>query len=70
MSALRRDGLVNVTAVVCARRAVLIEELRDAHRWPDEPLCDSRLTLESLASREGKTVRSLIFFAGAWRPGD
>jgi hypothetical protein len=45
MSALRRDGLVNVTAVVCARRAaVLIEDLRDAHRWLDELLCDSRLT--------------------------
>jgi hypothetical protein len=49
---------------------VLIEDLRDAHRWLDELLCDSRLTLESLASREGKTVRSLIFFAGVWRPGD
>jgi uncharacterized protein YbjT (DUF2867 family) len=33
---------------------VLIEDLRDAHRWLDELLCDSRLTLESLASREGK----------------
>jgi hypothetical protein len=38
---------------------VLIEDLRDAHRWLDELLCDSRLTLESLASREGKTVRSI-----------
>ena len=46
---------------------MLIEDLRDAHRWLDELLCDSRLTLESLASREGKTVRSLIFL---WRPGD
>jgi hypothetical protein len=44
MSALRRDGLVNVTAVVGARRAaVLIEDLRDAHRWLDELLCDSAL---------------------------
>jgi hypothetical protein len=38
---------------------VLIEDLRDAHCWLDELLSDSRLTLESLASREGKTVRSI-----------
>jgi hypothetical protein len=55
MSALRRDGLVDITAVVCAQR----EDLRDAHRWLDELLSDSRLTLESLASREGKTMRSI-----------
>jgi hypothetical protein len=40
-------------------RAILIEGLRDAHRWMDELLSDSRLTLESLASREGRTVRSI-----------
>jgi site-specific DNA recombinase len=40
-------------------RAILIEALRDAHRWLDELLSDSRLTLESLASREGRTVRSI-----------
>jgi site-specific DNA recombinase len=40
-------------------RAILIEGLRDAHRWLDELLSDSRLTLESLASREGRTVRSI-----------
>ena len=40
-------------------RAILIEALRDAHRWLDELLSDPRLTLESLASREGKTVRSI-----------
>ena len=40
-------------------RAILIEALRDAHRWLGELLSDSRLTLESLALREGKTgVRS------------
>jgi site-specific DNA recombinase len=39
-------------------RAILIEALRDAHRWLDELLSDPRLTLESLASREGRTVRS------------
>jgi site-specific DNA recombinase len=40
-------------------RAILIEALRDAHRWLDELLSDPRLTLESLASREGRTVRSI-----------
>ena len=40
-------------------RAILIEALRDAHRWLDELLSDPRLTLESLASREGKTMRSI-----------
>jgi len=41
------------------RRAILIEALRDAHSWLDVLLSDSRLTLESIASREGKTVRSI-----------
>ena len=40
-------------------RAILIEALRDAHRWLDELLSDPRLTLESLASQEGKTTRSI-----------
>jgi hypothetical protein len=40
-------------------RAILIEALRDAHRWLGELLSDPRLTLESLASREGKTARSI-----------
>jgi site-specific DNA recombinase len=40
-------------------RTILIEALRDAHRWPDELLSDPRLTLESIASREGRTVRSI-----------
>src|ERR1700688_2911360 len=52
-------------AKTCARPmpanalAILIEALRDAHRWLDELLSDPRLTLESLASREGRTVRSI-----------
>src|SRR6202030_3992970 len=33
-------------------RAILIDALRDAHRWLDELISDSRLTLESIASRE------------------
>ena len=40
-------------------RAILIEALRDAHRWLDELLSDPRLTLESIASREDKTERSI-----------
>jgi site-specific DNA recombinase len=52
-------------AKTCARpmranaRAILIEALRDALRWLDELLSDPGLTLESLASREGRTVRSI-----------
>jgi site-specific DNA recombinase len=40
-------------------RAILIEALRDARRWLDELLSDSLLTLESLALREGRTMRSI-----------
>jgi site-specific DNA recombinase len=40
-------------------RSILIEGLRDAHRWLDELLSDPRLTLEVIASREGRTVRSI-----------
>jgi site-specific DNA recombinase len=40
-------------------RAILIEVLRDGHRWLDELLSDPSLTLESIASREDKTVRSI-----------
>ena len=40
-------------------RAILIEALRDAHRWLDDLLADPRLTLESIASQEGKTARSI-----------
>jgi site-specific DNA recombinase len=40
-------------------RAILIGALRDANRWRDELLSDPHLTLQSLASREGRTVRSI-----------
>ena len=40
-------------------RGILIEALRDAHRWLDELLSDPRLTLESIASRENKSERSI-----------
>jgi site-specific DNA recombinase len=52
-------------AKTCARpmranaRAILIEALRDAHRWLDELLSDPPLSLESITSREGKTERSI-----------
>ena len=39
-------------------RAILIEALGNAHRWLDDLLSDSQ-TLETLASREGKTERSI-----------
>jgi site-specific DNA recombinase len=40
-------------------RAILIEALRDAYRWLDDLLSDPSLTLESIASREGKSERSI-----------
>ena len=40
-------------------RAILLEALRDAHRWLHELLSDPDQTLESLALREGKTDRSI-----------
>jgi site-specific DNA recombinase len=52
-------------ASACARpmpanaRAILIKHVRDAHRWLDVLLSDPRLTLESIASREGKSERSI-----------
>ena len=40
-------------------RAILIGALRDAHRWLDELLSDPFQTLEALATREGRTERSI-----------
>jgi hypothetical protein len=54
-------------------RAILIEALRDAHRWLDELLSDPRLALESLASRESKTSSgrvALVTWADKFQPGD
>jgi site-specific DNA recombinase len=50
---------MNVRPMRAHARAILIEALRDAHRWLDELLSDSRLTLESIASREDKSERSI-----------
>jgi site-specific DNA recombinase len=40
-------------------RGVLIDALRDAHRWLDELTTDSSHTVESIAAREKKTERSI-----------
>jgi hypothetical protein len=40
-------------------RTILIESLASAHRWLEKLLSDPRQTLESLASREGRTTRSI-----------
>ncbi len=53
------DAEMNVRPMRANARAILIEALGDAHRWLNELLTDPRQTLESLASREGKTERSI-----------
>ncbi len=40
-------------------RLLLIDALRKAHRWLDELLADPRQTVEAIASREGKSERSI-----------
>jgi hypothetical protein len=40
-------------------RAVLVDALRDAHRWLDELMTNSNQTTDTLAAREGKTERSI-----------
>jgi hypothetical protein len=40
-------------------RAILVDALRDSHRWLDELLSNRLQTLELLALREGKTDRSI-----------
>jgi site-specific DNA recombinase len=53
------DGKTYARPMPTNARAILIKALRDAHRWLDALLSDPRLTLKSIASREGKTVRSI-----------
>jgi site-specific DNA recombinase len=53
------DAKTNGRPMPANARALLIEAIRDAHCWLDGLLSDPRLTLESLASREGRTVRSI-----------
>ena len=40
-------------------RLLVIDALRKAHRWLDELLADPRQTVEAIASREGKSERSI-----------
>jgi len=40
-------------------RAILIDALRDAHRWLDDLTTSPNQTIEALAAREGKTQRSI-----------
>ena len=40
-------------------RVILIEAIRQAHRWLDKLLSDPNETVEAIASREGKTERSI-----------
>jgi site-specific DNA recombinase len=53
------DAKTYVRPMPANARAILIEALRDSHRWLDELLSDPRLTLESIASREDKSERSI-----------
>ena len=56
----RSKRLRRPTAAAVSRgNVVLIEALRDAHRWLDELLSNPRLTLELIALREDKTERSI-----------
>src|SRR5260370_18865526 len=40
-------------------KAIMIEALRNAHRWVDELLADPKLTVEAIGAREGKGERSI-----------
>ena len=53
------DATTYVRPMPANARAILIQALRDAHRWLDELLSNPGLTLESIASREGKSERSI-----------
>jgi hypothetical protein len=53
------DARTNARPIRANARAILIDALRDAHRWVDELLSDPRQTLVSLASREVRSERSI-----------
>jgi hypothetical protein len=53
------DATTYVRPMPANARAILIQTLRDAHRWLDELLSDPRLTLDSIALREDKSERSI-----------
>jgi site-specific DNA recombinase len=54
------NGILRPETFDPPRRQLKAETVEcDAHRWLDELLSDPRLTLESLASREGESERSI-----------
>jgi site-specific DNA recombinase len=62
----RREIIQGANAASCSARPMrqnarllLMEALRKAHRWLDELLVDPRQTIEAIASREGKSERSI-----------
>jgi hypothetical protein len=54
MSALRRDGLVNVTAT----RGKLLSAIAKGRRWLDEIISGKVEGIEAIAAREGVSERS------------
>jgi hypothetical protein len=53
------DAKIYARPMPANARSILIEALRDARRWLGELLSDPCVTLEVLASREGRTMRSI-----------
>ena len=55
----RKIAIERQAVAAANARAILIEALRDAHRWLTELLSEPQQTLESISLRERKTVRSI-----------
>ena len=53
------EGKTSARPMRANARAILLDALREAHRWLDELLSDPCQSLESLVLREGKTERSI-----------
>jgi hypothetical protein len=53
------DRLSATRPMKAKARAILIDALRDAHRWLNELTTNSNQSVESLAAREGRTERSI-----------
>ena len=53
------DANASARPMRAGSRAILVDALRESHRWLDELLSGPDQTLESLALREGKTDRSV-----------
>jgi DNA invertase Pin-like site-specific DNA recombinase len=53
------NGKTSAKPMRANARAILVDALRDSHRWLDELLSNPLQTLEALALREGKTDRSI-----------